>query len=129
MAPQHQLCIRIEARSAGAMPESNTLNIIVIPTAPTIISFEEEGAKLDANTVGLALGVLWGAVLVFLGLVASLTGYGTGMVERIAFLHIGYDTTMLGILMGGVFGLVYGFILCAVLVRVYNVVFARGADS
>ncbi len=129
MALQHQLCIRIEVISAGAMPEPNTLDIIAVPTAPTIISFEEEGARFDANTVGLALGILWGTVLVFLGLVASLTGYGTGMVERIAFLHVGYDTTMLGILMGGVSGLVYGFILCAVLVRVYNAVFARGADS
>lgn len=120
----YRLCIRIEAKSGTAEPRYSGIEINMLPTSSLPISFEE-GAKFDANTIGLALGLMWGTLLILLGLTATLTGIGTGLVEQLGSVHIGYKATILGTVIGGVCGLIYGFVLGAVVFRVYNMLFAR----
>lgn len=119
-----QLIIQINAKSGLTEPKRSFLEINVLSNSVLPISFEE-GRKFDANTAGLGLGLLWGSLLVFLGLIAMLTGLGTGLVEVLSSIHVGYGPTVFGVFMGGVSGIVYGFIFGAIIFRVYNMIFAR----
>lgn len=114
-----QLVIQIEAKSGGIMAEYNTLDIIVLPTTPT---------QFDVNPASLALGILWGTSLLFLGLIAAFTGLGVGLVEVLGYVHTGYNPTIFGAFMGCVSGLVYGFIIGAVVFRLGNVFLTGGSD-
>ncbi|HHT9155715.1 MAG TPA: bacteriophage holin, partial [Candidatus Tripitaka sp. YC43] len=55
-----------------------------------------------------------------LGLIAMSFGCGTALLEMIGSYYIGYKPTLLGSLVGGVWGLIDGFICGAVVAWVYN---------
>ncbi len=76
--------------------------------------------KLDVKALGLAVGVFWGLYCLILGLIAMSFGCGTALLEMIGSYYIGYKPTLLGSLVGGVWGLIDGFICGAVVAWVYN---------
>lgn len=121
-----QLCIRIGARSGASEPKYEGIEINMLPDSPFPVSLSfTEGSRFDANTVGLCLGVMWGTLLVLLGLMATMTGLGSSLVEQLGLYHIGYEATVYGSIIGGVVGLIYGFVFGAIIFRAYNMVFAR----
>ncbi|HHT9135077.1 MAG TPA: hypothetical protein ACFYD2_09260 [Candidatus Avalokitesvara rifleensis] len=120
-----QLVIQINAKSGLTEPRRSFLEINILSNSVLPISFEE-GRGFDANTVGLGLGIFWGSLLMFLGVIAMVTGLGAGLVEALSHIHVGYGPTVFGIFMGGISGMVYGFIFGAIIFRAYNVIFARG---
>ncbi|MFQ5863233.1 MAG: hypothetical protein ACE5IC_08960 [Candidatus Brocadiales bacterium] len=123
-----QLCIQIEAKGGGTVSEQNFLVINMLPSSLLPILFVAD-TKFDANTVGLGLGIVWGALLVFFGLIATVTGLGTGLVELLGSVHIGYKATVLGSVIGGICGLVYGFICGAIIARAYNLLLAKDTNA
>ncbi|NQU94862.1 MAG: bacteriophage holin [Candidatus Omnitrophica bacterium] len=60
--------------------------------------------KLNVKALGLALGILWGASLVMLGIAARQTGYAADMVSSIGSKYIGYSTSIKGSVIGGLWG-------------------------
>lgn len=69
---------------------------------------------------GLAVGILHGAYLFLLGLIATFTGYGTVGVATIGSIVYGYSPTLIGSILGLVCGLVGGFIAGFLLAWLYN---------
>jgi hypothetical protein len=76
--------------------------------------------KLDVKALGLALGIFWGLYCIILGLVAMLCGYGTSLLEVIASYYIGYKPTLLGSLIGGIWGFIDGLICGVITAWLYN---------
>ena len=87
-------------------------------------------AKLDVKALGLALGIIWGACVLIMGLLATACGYGAGFVEGMGSLYIGYKATVLGSLIGGVIGFIdagIGGLLSGVILRGNVVAQSRAA--
>lgn len=77
--------------------------------------------KLNVRACGLSLGILWGASLVIMGIVAMISnGYGMGFVDAVGTLYIGYNATVLGAIIGGLWGFVDGGIGGLILAWLYN---------
>ena len=66
----------------------------------------QEGAmaKLDVKAFGLATGLVWGSAMFILGIVNMAGSWGHGIQELMATLYIGYRPTILGSVLGGVWG-------------------------
>ena len=75
---------------------------------------------LNAKALGLAGGVLWGAIMLIMTLLAVWTGYGTAMLNGIASIYPGYSIGYLGSLVGLVYGFIDGFIGMFVFAWLYN---------
>ena len=75
--------------------------------------------KLSPVALGLALGVLWGASLLLLGLLTHF-GYEGSVVASLRTLHVGYDFSILGSFIAALIGFVDGFIRGAILGWLYN---------
>ena len=75
---------------------------------------------LNAKSLGLAGGVLWGTMMLIMTLLAVWAGYGTAMLNGIASIYPGYSIGYLGALVGLVYGFVDGFIGMFVLAWLYN---------
>lgn len=76
--------------------------------------------ELKPLQFGLAIGILHGAYLFLLGLIAAFTGYGTVGVTTIGSIIYRYGPTLIGSIWGLVCGLVGGFIMGYVLAWLYN---------
>ena len=63
-------------------------------------------ARFVPVKLGLALGLLWGISLLCLAWIGSCCPYGHAFVQLFGSVYIGYTPT----LMGGLIGLVWGFI-------------------
>jgi hypothetical protein len=77
-------------------------------------------AKLDVKALGLALGITWGACTFLVGLTAMFWGWGIGFVDAIGTLYIGYDISILGSIIGGLWGFVDAGIGGVVIAWLYN---------
>ena len=61
--------------------------------------------KLDAVKFGLSAGIIWGISVFVMTLIAQGTGYGIGLVSALGKLYIGEQPTIIG----AILGMVYGF--------------------
>ena len=78
-------------------------------------------AKLDAKAFGLAAGILWGVSLIIMGIAAMIAPeYSGGFVTTIGSLYIGYTATILGCVIGGIWGFVDAGIGGLILAWLYN---------
>ena len=75
--------------------------------------------KLSPIALGLALGVLWGASLLLLGLLTHF-GYEGSVVASLRSMHVGYDFSILGSVIAGLVGFADGFIRGAIFACLYN---------
>ncbi|MBT4825062.1 bacteriophage holin [Candidatus Woesearchaeota archaeon] len=75
---------------------------------------------LNAKSLGLAGGILWGVGLLILTLVSVWTGYGTAMLNGIASIYPGYSIGYLGAVVGLIYGFVDAFIGLYVFGWLYN---------
>jgi len=62
-------------------------------------------SPLNVKAFGLTLGILWGAGVLLVGLMAQ-TGYGLPFVEFLGALYIGYSVTVQGAIIGGLWAFV-----------------------
>ena len=67
-------------------------------------------AKLDVKAFGLAFGIVWGICTLGLGLMALIVDWGTGLVNALGTLYLGYQPTFFGSLIGGLWGFVDAFV-------------------
>lgn len=82
--------------------------------------------KLKPFAFGLALGLLWGFSVFFMGLMAYIYSYGKPFVEAMSTLYLGYEPSIYGSIIGGVMGFVDAFIAGVILIWLYNLFACRG---
>ena len=75
---------------------------------------------MDAKRLGLAGGILWGAIMLVFTWVAVLTGYGSIFLGFFSGLYIGYSVTWLGSIIGAIYGFVDAFVGLYLLAWIYN---------
>lgn len=79
-----------------------------------------ETAKLSIFGFGLAIGIIWGIGMLLIGLLGWSADYGLAFINAIGSIYIGFEATLLGSIIGGIWGLIDGFV-CGVLVAwLYN---------
>jgi hypothetical protein len=77
--------------------------------------------KLAVMPLGLAIGLLWGLSVLVTGLITTLHGgWGVDFVTAMGSMYIGYDNTIAGSVIGGIWGFVDGFIGGALIALFYN---------
>ena len=76
--------------------------------------------KLDVKACGLALGILWGGGMAFMGLTAMVCSWAKPFVDVVAVMYVGYSATVLGSLVGAVWGFLDAFIGGALFAWIYN---------
>lgn len=84
-----------------------------------------EGAGIDLAGFAVAFGAVYGAMLLFIGWAAWLTGYGTEYVDLAGSLIPGFGATAFGGLLGAAGGLVLGLAMGAAIAWIHNAVAAR----
>ena len=77
-------------------------------------------AKIDVKALGLSLGITWGGCAFLLGLMSMLFGWGTKMVVAFSSLYIGYDSTIPGSVIGGIWGFFDAGIGGVIIAWLYN---------
>jgi len=75
--------------------------------------------KFSPNALGIAIGVLWAAYILFCGITAMF-GWGIALVDAISSLYIGYGPSVLGATIGAVWGFVDGYLAGVVIAWLYN---------
>lgn len=75
---------------------------------------------LHVRAFGLAVGVVWGLVILGVSLLVTLKGTGGEHLSRLGLLYPGYRVTYLGSVIGFVWSVIYGFVAGALLAWVYN---------
>lgn len=79
-----------------------------------------EKCRICPVALGLALGVMWGVSIAFMGLLAHYSMYGRPFVEAMGALYIGYHPSVAGSLIGGLIGFIDAFIGGAIIAWLYN---------
>jgi hypothetical protein len=77
-------------------------------------------AKLDIKAFGLSMGIVWGLAMLSLGLINTGSRWGSGIVEAMSTLYIGYKPTVLGSVIGGIWGFFDAGIGGVVVAWLYN---------
>lgn len=75
---------------------------------------------LNAPKFGLALGILWGLAVLILGIAATYANYGLSFVDLFSTMYIGYDITLIGSIVGGIWGFLDGLIGGFIFAWLYN---------
>lgn len=75
---------------------------------------------LKPAAFGLAAGILWGLGVLVTGLAAALFGYGIQFVNVVGSFYIGYAPTVVGSIIGGVWGFFDALIGGFVFALLYN---------
>jgi len=76
--------------------------------------------KLDIKAFGLSVGIVWGLAMFTLGLINTSGHWGSGIVEVMSTLYIGYKPTVLGSIIGGIWGFLDAGIGGVVVAWLYN---------
>ena len=63
-------------------------------------------AKLDIKAFGLSLGIVWGVAMFLLGLMVMFLNWGVAWVTLMSSVYIGYKPTLVGSIIGGVWGFI-----------------------
>lgn len=85
--------------------------------------------KLHVWSLALALGIMWGISMFLAGLSAFLFGLGVGFVETMRTLYLGYNATVVGSIIGGIWGFIDMFIFGVIFAAIYNFFVSRFIKS
>jgi len=77
--------------------------------------------RLKIMPLAVACGAVWSLGVLFLGIAAAF-GWGTGLVEPLASLYLGYGAGFLPAVIGAVWAFVDGAIAGALVAAIYNLV-------
>jgi len=75
--------------------------------------------RVDGKALGKAMGSLWAGAVVVLGLTAR-QGWGDEWRDLLSDVYLGYDSTMRGLVVGGVWAFADGFVGAYLLASLYN---------
>lgn len=76
--------------------------------------------NLNPRKLALSLGIICAICAFLLGLTSMLWGWGGAIVVVFSSLYLGYDSTLLGAITGGIWAFVDGFIGGWLIAWVYN---------
>lgn len=76
--------------------------------------------KLNIKAFGLACGITWGLGMLCLGLLNTFTGWGAAIENAMSTVYIGYTPTVIGSIIGAIWGFVDAGIGGIVLAWIYN---------
>ena len=76
--------------------------------------------KLNVKAFGLACGIMWSLAMIFLGLLNTFSNWGSEFEGIMATLYIGYAPTILGSILGGLWGFADAGIGGMVIAWLYN---------
>lgn len=76
--------------------------------------------KLKVKALGLTLGIIWGSSLFIMGIVAMFFNYGCGFVSALGSLYLGYEATILGSIIGAIWGFIDAGIGGVIIAWLYN---------
>ncbi len=76
--------------------------------------------KLDTRALGLTLGIIWGACVLIMGLTTIYLNFGAAFVGLLSTLYPGYKPTILGSVIGGIYGFIDAGIGGVILAWLYN---------
>lgn len=79
-------------------------------------------ARLHVVGFGLALGLTWSLGMLCLGLMSYYFAWGTNIVVGLSDLYIGFTPTLLGSIVGALWGFVDMFIAGMIIALIYNFV-------
>lgn len=79
-----------------------------------------DAMKLKPLAMGLALGVFWGVCVFITGITAYIFSYGKPILMAMSSLYIGYEPSVQGSIVGGLFGFLDGLIGGVVVAFLYN---------
>lgn len=77
-------------------------------------------AKLDVKAFGFALGIVWGGLMFLLGLADMLYFWGNTWGRMMSMVYVGYRPTVLGSVVGAIWGFVYAGLLGSAVAWMYN---------
>ncbi len=77
-------------------------------------------AKLDVKAMGLSLGITWGICVLSMGLADMTSGWGGTFVRALGTFYIGYKPTIIGSIIGGIWGFIDMGIGGIVIAWLYN---------
>ena len=76
--------------------------------------------KLDAVKFGVAMGAVYGLVFFVYGAVSALTGAGAEMMRLIGGFYLGMGPSLLGAVIGALWGFGVGFVFFGAAAWIYN---------
>jgi len=76
--------------------------------------------KLDAMKFGIAGGAISALFVMMLALGSAFMGWGTGLLDSLATMYVGYKAGFVGGLIGAVWAFVEGFVTFYLLAWVYD---------
>ncbi|MDF1646747.1 MAG: bacteriophage holin [Legionellaceae bacterium] len=77
--------------------------------------------RLSPLAFGLSLGVLWGASVLIMGLLAHYFSYGSEFVGAMGVIYVGYEPSIMGGIIGGLFGFIDALVAGALIAWLYNI--------
>jgi hypothetical protein len=75
--------------------------------------------KLNVKAFGLACGIIWGGLMLILGL-GAMMGWGEDVVNFISRIYVGYQASFLGAMIGLIWGFVDAFVGGVIFAWLYN---------
>jgi hypothetical protein len=75
---------------------------------------------LNAPKFGLALGIILGLAMLIIGISATYANYGANIVALCSSIYIGYDITLVGSIVGGIWGFLDGLVGGFIFAWLYN---------
>jgi len=75
--------------------------------------------KLSVKALGLAFGIFWGVCIFLLG-ISGMYGFGETFVTLISRVYLWYDITVVGAIIGAIWGFVDAFVCGVILAWLYN---------
>ena len=79
-----------------------------------------KGCRLCPVSLGLSFGIVWGASILLMGIIATYYSYGRAFVTSFGLLYIGYEPTITGALIGGLIGFIDAFLGAFIIAMLYN---------
>ncbi len=76
--------------------------------------------KLNPKAFGLAFGILWGGGVLLMGLLALVCSWAQPFVDVLSAMYVGYATSIVGSLIGAIWGFADAFIGGFVFAWLYN---------
>ena len=76
--------------------------------------------KLNPRAFGLAFGILWGGGVLLMGLLALVCSWAQPFVDVVSVMYLGYEATIIGTLIGALWGFVDAFLGGLVFAWLYN---------